>query len=225
MKSTSLYYVCFLFCIAFLLSCKNEIYIIKGRIVEDCTSNSPVANMELTIRCWGGYGGAYGKIGLNETVTTNENGRFAMAYNTKDHKMNRIFIQPLFSLEREDTTGGWNPKENIDFGDFPIRPKIYGKINLLINNPYTINDTLFIMDAFTDWKDTLLVMPGPFYNMSFGPELMSSTRQEIDFSGSEVKINHSVSAKFNNANYKAVYSTKITSHCEQSLQEFDLVID
>jgi hypothetical protein len=227
MKKSILQIVSFLFIFALLFSCeKGKDYTVKGRIVEDCAGNIPVANTEFRFMS-APKKGSFRRDGLDKTITTNSNGEFEFTYNSKKLSYSGIYIYGLF--ESEDYPSYRAPiksHEDFDLGNFTMQNSFSFKVKLNVVNSFTANDSLFIMGPNFD---TLVTIPGPFSNSVYGPFNQAAYKgrfgadQDGIYQNMKVMITSNIVQQASSV--KKGYSTdKNIKMCDQSEQLFDFEI-
>lgn len=230
MKKSILKFVC-LFILALLCSCeKGKDYTVKGRIVEDCAGNIPVANTEFRFRSEPKKG-SFHRDGLDRTITTNANGEFEFTYNSKKLSHNGIYIVGLF--EQDSYPAYATPiksHENFELGNFAIKNGFPFKVNIQSNNTYSANDTLYILGVS---QDTLLEIPGPFNNSIYGPfnylgqGVFHFKEKDIyQYINITIKSNIIANPNYTGSGYnnKTFYIRSSVKKCDQTEQIFDIEI-
>lgn len=219
--------------LSLIVSCnKGHNYTISGKIVEDCNGNIPVANAEFTFKSRATPNLFQRKNGLNKTITTDENGYFEFVYNSKRLTTNGIYIAGLFDGDEYPRDFVIKAHENIDLGNFPINNSFPFTINLIANNAYTANDTLFVI---TEMKDTMITIPGPFSNFVYGPFTNGlhtgkfEYKDKVLYQGASLRVlstiilNPTYTGTGNNKRHFSKYV--LLKMCSDSKVVFNLVID
>lgn len=234
MRKSNLQFVFILFAIAFLFSCnKGENYTVKGRIVEDCAGNIPVANTKFTFVSSYTPSMFSRKDNLKKIVKTDANGYFEFVYNSKKLTKNGIYIEGLFEIDRfTDYAAPIKSHQNYDLGDFPLKNSFSYKINLIVKNSYTASDTLFVV---TEMKDTLAVIPGPFSNSIIGPYNNSLLADKFEYKDEVLYqqtfiraflYDHAYPSNTNPGyNLKQFRTRDLVKMCDNSEKTFDITID
>ena len=147
----------YIFVVLLLVSCeksKNKSLTIEGRLMSGC--NTPAANKEGSIRTYDALSGP----GIVLDFITDDNGYFKISHNEKG-SISKFYV---------NVEGGsdvlrvhYYPEDHKKLGDIYINPfPTNFIINLDVQNPYTENDTLVMLNHNSSDPFDQLLIPGPF---------------------------------------------------------------
>lgn len=216
---------------AFTSCTEHHEYVVKGRLVKDCQSNEPLANQTfLFMSDRYKNGGLIKNPGLNRWVTTDANGYFEFVYSTKKLNSNPIYIDEVFYSEPDSINNPIMPGENVDLGVFPIGLSFDYTINLSVNNPYSSNDTLYILGT---GNSVLQIIPGPFSSGQIGTFNYAYALGNLEYDENgfykevsvRIKSNILVNPSSSSTAKKWFQSASKIRMCDHSTQVFDVGIN
>jgi hypothetical protein len=141
-----------------LVACKDSHMNIEGRVMLDC--NTPIPNAELTVVYR--TGGIFpDKYKASQTFYTDKNGYFNYYFTEKKN----ITVQSIYyeNVAIIDDVGHLMNGNHFSFGNIYTKYTLGFVRRIKVNNPYTANDTLHLEGFASSGGEKLIA--GPFHDM------------------------------------------------------------
>ncbi len=212
-----------LFLLIFLSACQKQnkeptVYKVSGRLIQNCTNPMPIANQEIRM-----YSESTFSIipKIDKVTTTDENGNFSFGY-TKVNGVNSSTTLVIDHVLRDLPA-----LQCLDLGDIPLEHSASAQLKIKVENTYSSDDTLFVLDQFTNNPlNYKMIMAGPFSDTLFASQTTSSLVELFYQEGKFfTNIAGSMYIQSNGVQVKTFYKKESVENCNTAPYVLEVVID